>query len=137
MTYWLAIGPLENWSFCFDNGNIWGFSERYSKIWQYIIKEDFVLCYVTRPVMGIIGYSKVNSKERTDKPFFPNETKEGKALWPLRISLTPTKIIQQKQWVSRRVLFERKGVTLQRGLQKLPDERAKKIISDIEMVAHN
>ena len=136
MTYWLAIGPLENWSFCFNNGNIWGFSERYKRTWQNISKDDVVICYITHPIKGIVGYCNVNSKDYTNKPFFPKETKEGKALWPLHISLSPIKLIQEKQWESRRLIIERKGVTLQQSLQKLQDERAKQFISDIEVVAH-
>lgn len=132
MSYWLVIGPPDNWTFCFNNGNVWGFSPSYQRIWQSLAQGDTVLCYATRPVMGLIGYCSVRSKQEDENPFFPQEQRERKALWPLRLILSPGRIIPRDRWDTSRILLERRGVTLQRALQKLPDDRAKNIIQELD-----
>ena len=132
MSYWLVIGPPDNWTFCFKNGNVWGFSSACQKAWESLGDSDTLLCYATRPVMGLIGYCAVRSRQRGERPFFPQEIKEKSLLWPLRVTLAPKKMITEENWVSRRVLLERKGVTLQKALQRLPEERAKEIIRELD-----
>lgn len=132
MSYWLAIGPPENWTFCFNNGNIWGFSPRYQKPWASLTEGDTVFCYATRPVMGVIGYCTVRSKQREERTFFPQEIKEQTVLWPLRVVLSSDKMIPEGEWSSRRVALERKGITLQRALQRFPEERAKEVIKGLK-----
>jgi len=132
MSYWLAIGPPDNWTFCFNNGNVWGFSDRYQNAWESVAIGDTVLCYATRPVMGIIGYCTVRSKQRGPHPFFPREIQQNQVLWPLRLTLAPVRMVPEERWVASRVALERKGVTLQRGLQRLGEERAKKIAEEID-----
>jgi predicted dithiol-disulfide oxidoreductase (DUF899 family) len=41
-------------------------------------------------------------------------------------------MVPEERWVASRVALERKGVTLQRGLQRLGEERAKKIAEEID-----
>jgi len=132
MLYWLVIGPPDNWAFCFKNGNVWGFSSTYQKVWEALDAGDTLLCYATRPVMGLIGYCAVCSRQKGERPFFPQETKEKNLLWPLRVTLAPRKMISEEDWASRCVPLKRKGVTLQRGLQRLPEERAKEIMRELD-----
>jgi len=132
MSYWLVIGPPDNWTFCFDNGSVWGFSSIYRKAWQSLAQGDTVLCYATRPVMGLIGYCSIRSKQEDENPFFPQEQREKKVLWPLRLTLSHERIIPRDRWSASRVLLERRGVTLQRALQKLPDDRAKNLIQELD-----
>ena len=132
MSYWLVIGPPDNWTFCFKNGDVWGFSSTYQKAWESLGDGDTLLCYATRPVMGLIGYCTIRSREKGKRPFFPQETKESNVLWPLRVTMAPKKMIPEGDWASRHVALERKGVTLQRALQRLPAERAKEIIRELD-----
>ena len=132
MSYWLVVGPPDNWAFCFKNGNVWGFSPTYQKAWESLCDGDILLCYATRPVVGLIGYCAVRLKQKVERPFFPQETKEKHVLWPLRVTLAPKKIIPEGTWTNRRVSLERKGVTLQRALQRLPEQRAKGTIRELD-----
>ena len=134
MAYWLAIGPPDNWSFCFENGNVWGFAPRHKKLWQALAEGDSVLCYATRPVAGVIGHCTVGSKQEAKHRFFPQESVAKKVLWPLRVTLASGRIIQQEQWTTSRILLEPRSITFQQSLQRLPEERARRIIKDLEGV---
>lgn len=134
MAFWLVVGPPDNWTFCFDNGNIWGFSPRYRKSWESLAEGDTVLCYATSPVVGVIGHCTVRSKQEDRSLFFPQEERDKAAHWPLRVCMAPTWVIPRDRWVDCRIRVERQGVTLQRALQRLSDERAKSIIQELDRV---
>jgi len=129
---WLAIGTPESWTLCLEGNNVWGFSPRYQKTWESLKVGDTVFCYSTRPVARVIGYCTVISKQRDATPLFPLETRQMKALWPLRVSLAPKKVIPRRDWRGRGVALERKGITFQRALQRLPEWKAGQILRALD-----
>lgn len=134
MAYWLAIGPPDNWDFCFKNNSMWGFSLHYQNAWELLTEGDVVLCYATRPVKGLIGYCTVKSKRKEDRLFFPQEREQKQVLWPLRLTLKIDKMIPSERWATHCIYLERRGVTLQRALQRLNDKRAQEIIRELDKV---
>jgi len=73
--YWLVVGSKRNWTFAFDNGNIWGLKDfrELRSLWSMLRDGDGLLFYVSKPVHGIIGCGNVRTRFIQDKP-----------LWPLR-----------------------------------------------------
>ncbi|MBM3157950.1 MAG: hypothetical protein FJ004_11795 [Chloroflexi bacterium] len=132
MAYWLVIGPSRNWAFSFKNGNIWGFSPRYQKTWESLAQGDTIVCYVTRPVKGLVGYCQVRSRYEEDSEFFPQEVRLKQTLWPLRIILVPQKIISREVWHVDCVKLKELNITYQRALQRLPDRIAQRMINELD-----
>lgn len=131
MSYWLAVGPPDNWAFCFENGDVWGFSTRYENTWRSMVEDDGLLCYATSPVRSVIAYCTVRSKERADQLFFPQEVKQNRLLWPLRIGLAREKLVPRSQWGRNRVSIESRGVARQKGLQRLATDKAEEMLEEL------
>jgi len=123
MAIWLLIGTPENWKFGFEHGNIWGFPMSYEPKWSEMQVGDVIVYYAMRSIKKLIGYGAVDSKMRSEQPFFPAEVELKRPLWPLRINFTSTCLIKFEEWQSKGYPLERRGVIFQRALQKLNEER--------------
>jgi len=132
MTWWIVKGPPENWEVAFEKGNIWGVTSRYEKLWQQMKEGDGVLFYATSPVKGLIGYGTVRSVFRDEKPFWPAEVREGKALWPLRFSFDISFLLPNDQWEAKSIRVSPRQSVLQRGLQRIKGEIAKELVDSLE-----
>jgi predicted RNA-binding protein len=131
MTYWLIIGPPSNWEIGLKN-KMWSLSERYKKFWVRLQPGDYLLFYATAPVKGVIGSGVVSKIKNVTKPFWPQEVKEGKLLWPLKIEFDDIKFITKKQWENDKIPVERQGVTFQRALQQVPEERGQNLVNALQ-----
>jgi len=85
MSYWLAIGPPDNWEIGIKK-KIWGVTPRHSKAWGLVEQGDTVFFYAMTPVKGLIGYGTVAKTKVDEKPFWPQEISEKQSYWPFRIS---------------------------------------------------
>lgn len=131
MAFWLIIGPPSNWIIGIKR-KVWSLSTRYEKFWARLQPGDHLLFYATAPVKGVIGSGMVSRIEKVSSPFWPQEVKEGKLLWPLKIELEEMKCIPTKKWEDGRIPVERQGVTLQRALQQIPDERGRSLLAALQ-----
>ena len=126
MASWLAVGPPENWEIGLHE-KLWGVPPTYEKVWGRIAPSDIVLFYATAPVKGVVGHGVVIATRREYTPIWPQEVKEGHALWPLRVQLEVRACLPRPQWESRRVAVQRQGLTLQRAFQRLDEKRAQEL----------
>ncbi len=131
MAYWLIIGPPTNWEIGIKN-KMWSLSTRYKKFWTRLQPRDHILFYATAPVKGVIGSGVVSRIQTMSSPFWPEEVKEGKMLWPLKIDFEDIKHIPMKKWEDNRIPVERQGITLQRALQQIPDERGRSLLQALQ-----
>lgn len=122
MAHWLIIGPPANWEIGIEK-KTWALSLRYEKFWARLRPGDAMLFYATAPVKGLIGSGVMSRIKKNQSLFWPQEITEGKVLWPLRIEFEEVKCIPRKKWEDNRIPVERRGITLQRALQQIPDER--------------
>jgi hypothetical protein len=127
MNNWLAVGPPENWEIALKQGNIWGIPSRYEKLWVSIAKGDLLFFYATHPAKGVIGYGKIISTFRENKPLWPQEKEEGRSLWPLRIKFEIVSCLPIEEWPQKAIRLSRQRVMLRRAFQRLKDEVAKEI----------
>ena len=132
MVYWLLVGPPDNWEIGLERG-LWGLPESQEKSWGRVCPGDTVFFYATAPVKGVFGYASVEATRRDSSLVWPQEVKEGRALWPLRIEFERGVLLARTKWQNQRVLLGRRG--LQRALQRLDDERASKLRGELDMAA--
>ena len=85
MAYWTLSGTLENWRVGLEKG-VWGVSERARGLWERVEPGDVVVFYATRNV-GVLGYGTVLEKFESREPLWPEEVREGRALWPYRMRI--------------------------------------------------
>jgi len=131
MAHWLIIGPPANWEIGITN-KMWSLSTRYEKFWARLQPKDNILFYATAPVKGVIGSGVVVKTKKNQSPFWPEEIKEGKLLWPLKIHFEDIKYIPIKKWEDNRIPVDRQGITLQRALQQIPDERGRSLLQALQ-----
>ncbi len=129
MNYWLLLGTLENWKEAFQNGNIWGFTEKQQRNWNEMREGDKVLFYVIRPVSGVIGYGTVKTKFRQTQPLWSQEIKENRVIWPLRIEFNVEYCLPSDKWetdqLTSKLLRYKAGVSFGR----IEDSFGQEIIS--------
>lgn len=130
LTHWLAIGTPDNWSFCFEHGNVWGFPRRYERAWSSISDDDILICYATSPIKGVIGYCKITARRKAQTPLFPQEIKTGRVLWPLRVTLAAGNMIPQHLWPAERIAYVNRNP--QAALQRVIEVNGKRIITELD-----
>ena len=134
MAHWLIIGPPANWEIGIKN-KIWSLSSRHEKFWARLQPQDSILFYATAPVKGIIGSGVVKKVKKSQSPFWPEEIKEGKILWPLIIDFDTTKSIPKEKWQNNQTPLEHQGITFQRALQQISDERGRSLLAALQKAA--
>ncbi|MFH1773848.1 MAG: hypothetical protein ABH874_02680 [Methanobacteriota archaeon] len=105
-SYWLAVGTIENWKEAFEKGNIWGLTDRQKHRYDALKESDVILFYVMRPVAGIIGYGIVKMKFRQTQPFWSDEIRKNKVLWPLRFEFNIEHCLPPDKWETDKLTSE-------------------------------
>lgn len=129
--YWLAVGPPENWRTAFEHGNTWGLTERQKGLWNKLAEGDVVVFYATKPVSGAVGFGGVQTKFRQDQPLWPQETGEGRVLWPLRFEFSVEHCLPPDEWVAARVTSDTLKLKAGMGFHAMQADLAGQVISQL------
>lgn len=132
--YWLAIGSVENWKTAFANRDIWGLKQTQKHLWDDLCENDVILFYATQPVSGVIGYGFVRTKFPQDKPLWPQEIKEKRVIWPMRLELDVEKCLPYVEWTMSRVSSDDLKKRARSGFQLLSEDMAQWLISHLQSV---
>ncbi|MEZ0345922.1 MAG: EVE domain-containing protein [Infirmifilum sp.] len=89
MATWVLSGTPENWEVAVKQG-VWGVGEKARNLWGKVQPGDRVVFYATRT--GVIGYGVVEEKFVDEKPLWPREKQEGRAIWPYRLRIRVEKL---------------------------------------------
>jgi len=130
--YWLAVGPPGNWETAFEQGHIWGLTERQNHLWGNLTEGDIVLFYATHPASGIIGYGIVQTKFRQDQPLWPKEISEGRVIWPLRFEFNVERCLPPDDWQTNRLTSYPLKLKARRGFQVLEPDLAAQLMTDLQ-----
>lgn len=128
MGYWLAVGPLGNWETAFEQGNIWGLTDKQKHLWTNLAEGDTVLFYATKPISGVIGYGLVQTKFRQDQPLWPQEISEGRVTWPLRFEFNVEHCLPPDEWDRRKVTSDTLKLKAGMGFHSLEPDFARQIM---------
>lgn len=99
---WLLIGKAENWETAL-NDEIWGLIPKFEGKWKYLQVGDHLFFYVTSPIIGIVGYGKVNAKFKQDKPLWQDEIINRTILYPYRFEFITDYLLPQEKWKAGKI----------------------------------
>jgi len=99
---WVVVGNEKNWERGFENG-IWGLVPPLEHHWLRITPGDLVLFYCVAPVKGFIGAGIIRSKFKQDRPFWEEEIRERRVIWPFRFEFDITHLLPIGKWHSQAV----------------------------------
>ena len=128
--HWIIIGPRGSWETAFKQEGIWGVKKLLYPEWKALDRGDTIFFYATKPVKGIIGAGKVETKFIQDKPLWPDEIAEGKVLYPLRFEFNIDYVLEQDRWESDRISQFEVPLSIQemrRGINLLSERTVEKI----------
>ncbi len=94
---WVAVGDDANWERGFENG-IWGLKPQIEHHWKRLKSGDLVLFYCKAPVKGFVGAGIIRSKFRQTEPYWKEELKDGRVIWPFRFEFDVTHLIPLAKW---------------------------------------
>jgi hypothetical protein len=102
-----------------------GVKERLQSLWKTLQKEDLLLFYAISPIKGIIGVGVVKNKFKQDKPLWPEEIKENKAIWPYRYEFRTEFVLPRSDWETKKIDLSKLKLVIKAGLN--PVENKQKI----------
>jgi predicted RNA-binding protein len=120
MTIWILTGNEENWETAFNSGNIWGVREgNLVKRWEKLQKGDLVLFYVKSPIKGIIGFGKIESKFKQDKPLWPDEVRAKQVIYPYRFDFQILGLLSPEKWKEEFLSLSDLSISIQAGVNPI------------------
>lgn len=134
LNWWILVGSEENWDYAIQGSTgIWGVkdSKPLKRHWNNLQKGDYVIFYVTSPITGIIGYGQIESKNKQDKPIWPDEKRENQVIYPWRFYFNILNILSFDSWKKESLKIN--GLPIQAGLSPVSNpETIKSIIKGIK-----
>lgn len=120
------MGPEQNWKAAFSSDAIWGVRPLLYTEWKALDKDDLIFFYVTKTIRGFIGAGRVGTKFIQDKPFWPDEIREGRVIYPYRFEFSIEYLIPHERWQKDRITGKDVPLRIQemrRGINLLLFER--------------
>jgi predicted RNA-binding protein len=132
MAAWTLVGNEENWVAAFRQGAIWGVREKYRNLWERLGPDDLLLFYCKSPVAGIIGVGTHARNFKQDKPFWPDEEREGRVIYPYRLEMNVIYVLPEAQWRSDAIKGSFVGLSRGYVAKGLNPIRAGEILQHVE-----
>lgn len=130
--WWVIVGSEENWDSAIQGTTgIWGVRDKpvLKKYWTDLKKGGYILFYVTSPVSGIVGYGQIESKNKQDKPLWPDELRQNKVIYPWRFYFNILHILPTQLWKEERLKIS--GIPFQAGLSRISNPTTIKSVIQI------
>jgi hypothetical protein len=127
---WILSGTPSNWKVAFGR-NIWGVKSKHKALWQQIKKDDVLFLYATKPISGLIGIAKATGVMKEKEPYWPDEIIEGRVKYPYRIEFKPVKILDERDWESRKISISHLGSIYFQGINPIRNKELLKRLDDI------
>lgn len=127
--WWVLVGSEKNWDYAIQGATgIWGVRDKSTlkRHWDKLQGGDYVIFYVTSPVKGVVGYGRIESKNKQNKPVWPDEVKGNQVIYPWRFYFEILNILPVGSW--REESLNIKGIPFQAGLSPISNLRTIKTI---------
>jgi predicted RNA-binding protein len=102
INFWILSGSKENW----EKGSvesIWGVKEGLKSSWEKLKPGDILLFYVTSPISGLIGFGRLETKFKQDKPLWPDELMKNEVIYPFRFEFKIDYLVPARDWYERKI----------------------------------
>ncbi|MEW6070100.1 MAG: EVE domain-containing protein [Candidatus Thermoplasmatota archaeon] len=121
---WVISGNIiENWETGIKQG-IWGVRKGLEKFWNKISKGDILIFYVTSPVSGVIGFGRVTTKFKQDKPLWPDEVQSNKLIYPFRFEFKVEYCLPRESWETKKIPIRDLKVGYRAGINPLKNKES-------------
>jgi hypothetical protein len=127
--YWLLSGSTSNWTQTIkETEHLWATRDtaRLRSSVQRIARGDTLVFYVTRPIAGVIGFGVAESERFTGTmPYWPDEKKARKVLYPHRFKISFVRLLPKDQWRNKTLRPDKIGLRLSifRSLNTVTEEQ--------------
>jgi predicted RNA-binding protein len=122
VNFWILSGSKENW----EKGSaesIWGVKEGLKSSWERLEPGDVLLFYVTSPISGLIGFGRLETRFKQDKPLWPDEVMKNKVIYPYRFEFKIDYLIPIRDWYERKIDISGLRLGYWAGLNFVKDRR--------------
>jgi predicted RNA-binding protein len=122
---WVLVGNEENWKVALRQGAIWGVTDKYRRLWEKLEGDDILLFYCKAPIGGLIGVGTFAKAFKQDSPFWPDEQRAKRVIYPYRFEMNVGYVLPETQWRSEAIGHGALGLTrgyIAKGLNPLHNE---------------
>ena len=135
---WVLSGDELNWKQSFGSRGIWGVRPNLQKKWEQLQENDRALFYCTRPVSRIIGHGVVRRKFRQNSPFWPDEVRSGRVIYPFRFEFDVEFAVEDGKWQGGGLTLATAGLTTYHvagGLNRVRSDEIVRRVAELFTVA--
>lgn len=125
--HWIIFGPEKSWETAFKQAGIWGVKEPLYPEWKALDPGDCIFFFVTKPISGVIGVGRVQTKFIQDKPLWPDEIAAGKVIYPYRFELNIDYVLEQSRWKNDRIKVPLTIQEMRRGVNLLRERTVEEL----------
>lgn len=121
INFWVLSGSRENW----EKGaaeSIWGVKEGLKNSWEKLEPGDILLFYVTSPISGIVGFGRLETKFKQDKPLWPDEIMKNKVVYLYRFEFKIDYLLPPIDWYERKIDISGLKMGCWAGLNPIKDK---------------
>jgi len=119
--FWILSGTEENWDIAFKE-NKWGARKGLENRWKQLSPGDILGFYVTRPVSGVIGFGKLTRKAEEKTPYWPDEIRAKKIIYPFRFYFKIAHRLPFPDWKEKRLFVRDLKLSYQAGINSLTNK---------------
>jgi hypothetical protein len=129
---WILVGNEENWETALQD-NIWGTKKNLKNRWDKLEKGDILVFYISRPVSGVVGFGRVETKFKQNKPLWKDEIRANKVIYPFRFEFKIDYALPINDWRQRKINIGDLHISTWAGINPLPSkEKFKKLMERSE-----
>jgi predicted RNA-binding protein len=95
--YWILSGSKDNWRIGITS-SVWGVRSGLQNLWEKLQTSDVLIFYATSPISGIIGFGRLETKFKQDKPLWKDEIDQNKVIYPFRFEFKIDYVLPERDW---------------------------------------
>lgn len=118
---WILVGNEENWETALQD-SIWGAKHNLKNRWDKIEKGDILIFYVSRPVSGVIGFGRIETKFKQNVPLWKDEIRANKVIYPFRFEFKIDYALPVEDWRDKCINVTDLHVSTWAGINSLPSK---------------
>jgi len=119
--FWILSGTEGNWDIAFKE-NKWGARVNLKLRWNQLTPGDILVFYVTAPISGIIGFGRLTRKAEEKTPYWPDEIRQKRAIWPFRFYFDVIHKLPDSDWKEKRVIIRDFKLTYRSGINRVANK---------------
>jgi predicted RNA-binding protein len=118
---WILVGNEENWETALQD-SIWGARKNLKNRWDKLEKGDILVFYVSRPISGVIGFGRMETKFKQSIPLWKDEIRANKVIYPFRFEFKIDYSLPPSDWRDRCINIADLHISTWAGINSLPSK---------------